>query len=214
MAVSFDSWAGLQAAVKAWTAIEVPGERAEEFIGLAEDHFQLSVFTPDREETWTLQAAGPSEPLPADFWGFKSAPFIDGPVDVVLRRVTPDGLRAAHPGAPPGTPRHFAIEGSNLLLGPVPANTVVIRATYWKTIPPLGPGTTSNWLLARHPSLYLCGALAEAFAFHLDEAREGKWLARRDELIAEINRAGSRRSSNSGPLVASRPIGQIRNIRA
>ena len=214
MAVSFATWAELQAAIEAWTDIDVSDAQVQEFIGLAEDHFQLSVFTPDREEALSLSADAASEALPSDFWGFKSGPYVDGSPDVVLQRVTPGELRALYPSSPTGTPRHFAIEGETILFGPVPASATAIKGTYWKTIPPLSGAATSNWLLLLHPSLYLYGSLAEAFAFHMDEARELKWMARRDQLIETINRAGSRRASNSGPLVANRHTHNIRNIQA
>src|SRR5690606_15800267 len=118
------------------------------------------------------------------------------------------------PTSQTGTPAHFAIEGQAILFGPAPSSSLTIKGTYWQAIPPLSGSATSNWLLLRHPLLYLCGALAEAFAFHMDEAREGKWMARRDRLIEDINRAGSRRASNSGPLVASAAIGRIGKIQA
>ncbi len=214
MAVSFDTWAELQTAVEAWTNIDVSEAQVQEFIGLAEDHFQMSVFTPDREAALSIAADAASEALPNDFWGFKSGPYVDTACDVVLQRVTPSQLRTLFPTSQTGIPTHFAIEGENILLGPVPSSEVTIKGTYWQTIPALSGSNTSNWLLLLCPSLYLYGSLAEAFAFHMDEAREVKWLARRDQQIENLNKAGIRRSSNSGPLAASTSISRIPNIQA
>lgn len=214
MAVSFTTWALLQTALEEWTSIDVSDAQNQEFISLAEDHFQLTVFTPDREAAFSLSVDAQVEALPTDFWGFKSGPYIDGTTDTVLTRVEPGDLRRTYPGASTGTPGHYAIEGENILFGPTPSTTFTVKGTYWQTIPPLSGSATSNWLLALHPSLYLAGALAEAFAFHMDEAREAKWTLRRDRLIAEINKAGIKRASNSGPLVASHSYGHVRNILA
>jgi hypothetical protein len=213
MAVSFDTWAELQAAVEAWTEIDVSDAQVQEFISLAEDHFQLTVFTPDREEALSITADAQVEALPTDFWGFKSPPYIDSSPDVVLEKLTPGELRATYPTTATGTPAHYAIEGENILFGPTPSSAVTIKGTYYKTIPPLSGSATSNWLLLLHPSLYLYGSLAEAFAFHMDEAREVKWLARRDAAIMNINAAGMRRV-NSGPLTSMHSIQNIPNIQA
>ncbi len=214
MAVSYDTWAELQVAIEAWTDIDVSDAQVQEFIGLAEAHFQRNVFTPDREAAYSLSADAGSEALPTDFWGFKSGPYVDGSPDVVLTRVTPGELRAMFPTSSTGIPTHYAIEGTNILLGPVPSSAQAIKGTYYTTITPLSGAATSNWLLLAHPDLYLAGSLAEAFSFSMDEAREAKWTAKRDAIIADINRSGARRSANSGPLVAKTGIGDVPNIQA
>lgn len=214
MAVSFDTWAELQTAIEAWTDYDFSDAQVQEFIGLAEDHFQLTIFTPDREAALSLTVDAQSEALPTDFWGFKSGPYVDAATDVVLTRLEPGDLRATYPDAMTGTPAHFAIEGENILFGPTPSTSFTVKGTYWQTIPALSGSATSNWLLLLHPRVYLYASLAEAFSFMLDEAREAKYIARRDQAIADINRAGARRSSNSGPLVASHSIGSVPNIQA
>jgi hypothetical protein len=214
MPVSFDTWTELQAAIEAWTDIDVSDAQVQEFIGLAEAHFQRTVFTPDREAAYSLSADAGSEALPDDFWGFKSGPYVDGAPDVVLTRVTPGELRAMYPSGTTGTPSHYAIEGENILFGPVPASATDIKGTYYVTITPLSGSAASNWLLLAHPDLYLAGSLAEAFSFSMDEAREAKWVAKREAIIADINRSGARRAANSGPLVASTGLGNIPNIQA
>jgi hypothetical protein len=137
--------------------------------------------------------------LPADFWGLRSAPAIEG--GRVLARMEPGTLRAAY-GVDAGSPTHFAIEGSLMRLGPTPNDEASIRLPYWTAIPTLGPAQETNWLLAAHPDLYLAAALIEAFTFHMDEARAGFWAKRLTDKLDEVNRAGRRRGSGSGPLAA------------
>ncbi len=192
----------------------VSDEQLEEFIAFAERDFQRRVFTPDREEAYSLSADAQSEALPGDFWGFKSGPYVDASPDVVLTKLSPGDLRATYPSGATGTPAHYAIEGENILFGPIPSSATSIKGTYWKTIPPLASGTTTNWLITDHPDLYLAGTLHYAHLFLLDEARAGLWGSKRDEAIEAINQAGSRRASNSGPLVASHSIGNMPNIQA
>jgi hypothetical protein len=188
----------LSDAIAAWTEQDFSAAQIEQFVALGERVLARTIFTPDREATAMLPAAA-EMPLPADFWGLRSAPAIEG--GAVLVRMEPGALRAAY-GADAGSPAHFAIEGNVMKLGPAPGDTTPIRLHYWAAIPPLGPGQETNWLLAAHPDLYLAASLVEAFTFHMDEARAGFWSRRLADKSEEINRAGRRRGSGSGPLAA------------
>ena len=211
MASDPQSWAELESALGAWLDQDVGAAQLRQFIALAERHLNRSVFTPDRESELSITADAQAEALPTDFWGFKSGPYVDASSDVALVRLTPGDLRATYPDGTTGTPAHYAIEGETILFGPIPSSAA-IKGTYYATIPALGASQSTNWLLTDHPDLYLAAALVEAFAFNMDEARVNFWSARRDDKIADVNRAGARRSANSGPLVATHSIGQIPNI--
>lgn len=210
------TWAALKTSARAWLVdIEsgaISDEQLEEFIAFAERHFQRTVFTPDREEALSITADAQSEALPVDFWGFKSPPYVDGATDSALIKLTPGELRAAYPTGATGTPAHYAIEGTAILFGPVPAGAA-IRGTYYKTIPPLSAGTDTNWLLTDHPDLYLAGLLHHAFLFQMDEGRAQLWAGKMQAAIDDINKAGRRRS-NSGPLRATHSVGHVPNILA
>lgn len=198
MAADPQTLADLRAAIGAWTAQDFSAAQTEQFIALGERVLARSVFTPDREAAIVVPAAAEIA-LPADFWGLRSAPAIEnGPV---LARMEPGALRAAY-GSATGVPAYFAIEGSLMRLGPAPGAAASIRLAYWTAIPPLGPAQPTNWLLAAHSDLYLAAALAEAFAFHMDEGRAGFWSRRLADKTEEVNRAGRRRGSGSGPLAA------------
>lgn len=208
------TYATLQTSVEAWLGQDFEDTQIEEFIALAERHFQRSVFTPDRESALSLTVDAQSEALPADFWGFKSGPYIDGSTDTVLTRLEPGDLRATYPDATTGTPAHYAIEGENILFGPTPGSSITVKGTYYATIAVLSDANTTNWLLTDYPDLYLAGALAEGFLYHMDEARASLWAGKRDAIIDSINKAGMRRSANSGPLTATHSVQSISNIQA
>lgn len=213
MASDPQSWADLQAAVGRWLDQDVSAAQIAEFVALAERHFNRAVFTPDRECAFAILADAQAHALPADFWGFKSPPYVDGARPRPLERVTGAALRRDHAGRGAGIPAYFAIEGENILFAPVPTSSA-IKGTYHATIPALGASQATNWLLTDHPDLYLAAALAEAFAFHMDEARMTFWAARRNEKIEAVNAAGRRRGENSGPLVASAGVASVGNIQA
>jgi hypothetical protein len=204
------TWATLVAALLLWLSEDDGSAQLREFIALGERHLNRAVFTPDREAALSIAAEARSEALPADFWGFKTGPWVDGARQAPLEKVTPGRLRDLHPTAATGVPRHYAIEGETILFGPTPAGAA-IKGLYYAVIPALGDETPSNWLLADHPDAYLAAALAVGFKFHFDEARAAYWEGQRDRLVAEINEAGRRRT-NSGRLAASACVAQVRNI--
>ena len=207
------TWAGLEASLGTWLDQDHSPAQLQEFIALGERALNRLVFTPDREAALSITADAQCEALPADFWGFKSPPYVDGAADSVLERLTPGRLRALYPTPATGTPVHYAIEGETILFGPVPSSAA-IKGTYYAVIPPLGASNPSNWLLDDHPDLYLAAALVEGFAFGMDEARVAFWTARMNAKVEDVNRAGCRRAANSGPLAASAAVRAVANIPA
>lgn len=210
------TWTALKTSARAWLDTDTTGmsdDQIEECIALAERHFQRSVFTPDRESALSITADAAFEALPSDFWGFKSGPYVDGSADVLLERLTPEELRSRYPTTASGVPAAYAIEGTNILFGPIPSSSS-IKGTYYTTISPLNAGTATNWLLTAHPDLYLAGALHYGFTFRMDEQRADRWLQIMQAHIETINRVGRQRSANSGPLAASSRVRQVRNVQA
>jgi hypothetical protein len=211
------TWSALKTSVRDWCDSDTGGisdDRLEECIALAERHFNRTIFTPDREAAFSVSADAQSEALPADFWGFKSGPYVDGTADIVLERLTPGALRAMYPTTGTGTPRHFAIEGENILFGPIPASATAIKGTYYTVISPLSGSTATNWLLTDHPDVYMAGTLYYVFLFRQDRDNAANWLALMGAHIETISRSGRQRSANSGPLAASSQTASVRNIQA
>lgn len=211
------TWTALKTSARAWLDSDTTGisdDQLEECIGLAERHFNRTVYTPDRESAFSISADAQSEALPSDFGGFKSGPYVDGATDVILERVTPGELRSMYPTSATGTPQHYAIEGENILFGPIPASATAIKGTYYAVISPLNGSTATNWLLTDHPDLYLAGTLHYGFTFRMDPEHAGYWLSMMQAHIETINRAGIRRATNSGPLASSSSTSQVRNVQA
>lgn len=183
------------------------------FIGYAENWINREVFSPEREETATLTVTSGVASLPADFGGVKMV-YVDGTTDYVLAPMTPALLRASYPTTTTGTPAHFAIEGETILFGPWPASSDTIKLKYIEGITALGEDTASNWLLTDHPDLYVNASLAELYAYTRDTEAEA---FRRNKALAianSINVVGRRRKTNSGPLVASHSVANLRGYQA
>lgn len=207
------TWTALKADIALWLNRDDLTTQIPVFIAYAERHFQRTIFTPDREAALSITADAAFEALPADFWGFKSGPYVDTTADIVLERLTPEALRTMYPMTATGTPRHYAIEGENILFGPNPTSSA-IKGTYYATIAPLASGTATNWLLTDHPDVYLAGALHYAFRYTMDDANANTWLSVMQAHIETINRVARQRSANSGPLAGSSQTRSVRNIQA
>jgi hypothetical protein len=134
------------------------------FIGRAEAHVQRELFSPERQARATLTPVNGVVALPVDFDGVSTV-WINAPVARVLAAVTPSALRRRYSTAAMGTPRHFAIDGETMLLGPVPGEGQTIALTYIEGIAALGPGQATNWLLRDHPDVYVGASLAELYEF-------------------------------------------------
>lgn len=171
-----------------------------EMIAEAETIFQREVFAPERMETATLSFTGQSASLPSDFWGLRTI-YLDATTDIVLEKVTLSFLRSMYPTTATGTPKVYAIEGETIWLGPPPSSGDV-EISYWETIPALGDSQSTNWLLTDHPDLYVHASLAELNDYVRDYDEANRHRAKASAIVESINRAGRRRTINSGPLAA------------
>lgn len=71
-----------------------------------------------------------------------------------------------------GQPVIFTEEGNSIFLGPTPDVAYTGRILYYKKFTALSADTDTNWLLANAPSVYLYGALLEAYSHvrNMDQA--------------------------------------------
>ena len=200
------TWAELKTTLANWlnrddlSATEIP-----EAIALAERRFQRTVFAPEREAETTLAASAEAVALPADLWGIRAVYLATDP-KVVLEPMTLAELRNAFAAAATGKPQNYAIRGESLMLGPAPDSAYSIKLTYIQTIPALGAGLATNWLLTDHPDVYLFGALHALHLLLADEARAALYDARFRQAAEEVNRSFVRRTSGGAPIRMRAPI--------
>jgi hypothetical protein len=201
------NWTDLQTKVATLSIRDDLADLIPDFIGFAENWMQRELFSPEREASVNLTVVDGVADLPSDFAGLKMV-FVDGDTDNDLDQVTPSRLRQLYPTTTAGIPYHFAIEGETILFGPQPSDGVVLVLKYIEGIPKLGSLQPTNWLLTDHPDLYVNAALAELYEYtrDYDEANRRRTLA--SGIADSIAKAGRRRKTNSGPLVASNPVAQ------
>jgi len=185
------TFAQLQASVARWLDNATLGDRIPELIALAERRFNRILNTPEMEATATLVAA-PSVSLPADLWEVRAA-WIDSDPRRGIEEVTQSVLRSRYPSQAKGMPEVYAVSGGSLLLGPAPDSAYNLILTYKQSIPALSDAVPTNWLLTRHPDIYLWATLLAAEAYLVNDERLGVWKAALDEAIDELIQAANRK---------------------
>jgi hypothetical protein len=185
------TYADLQACLLAWLDDSAANVNPAECIGLAERRLTRLLDTPDMEGKTTLTAASGTIDLPEDFWAMRDCSLATRPA-TMLEPTSPVLLRAAFPDERPGCPKVYALSGSSLLIGPAPDAPYAITISYKQSIPALSDQNPTNWLLSKHPDLYIAGSLAMAEFRGWNDSRLPMLKGWYDELIAEVNDAGKR----------------------
>ncbi|MDV7394022.1 hypothetical protein RZS08_21765, partial [Arthrospira platensis SPKY1] len=76
-----------------------------------------------------------------------------------------------------------------------------VQGVLYSEIPALSNSNPTNWVLDKHKSVYLFGALSEANLYIKNAEEATLWKSRFDGLLDELN-GNSQRDTMNGPLVA------------
>jgi hypothetical protein len=84
-----------------------------------------------------------------------------------LKYIPPSVVEQTYAYRPGGLARDFTIINGDLVMYPVSTNG--IELTYYQKIPTLSDSAPTNWLLTKHPTVYLHGGLAQLALFRRDD---------------------------------------------
>ena len=171
MAIS--TFAELKTAVDAWAdqggALDA---YLEDFIGLATDMFNhgSDMVQPLRvREMVAVSSLTPASgvcTLPTDYLQYRRV-VEKASIRRELTYIAPMVAEQDYADRAGGLSDDFTIVGSSLYMFPVSTND--IELTYFQKIPDLSVSATTNWLLTKHPMIYLHGALMQLALFRRDE---------------------------------------------
>jgi len=193
------TYAELQSSLLAWLDDSAANINPAECIGLAERRLTRLLNVPEMEATTMLDASVPSIDLPPDFREARECALVVSP-RAWLEATVPATLQLLFPSNRVGQPQVYAISGSTLLIAPSPDAAYTIRLVYKQAIPALSDANPTNWLLAKHPDLYLAASLAMAEFRGWNDPRLPLLKSWYDELVAEVNAGGQRARSAGGPI--------------
>lgn len=105
-----------------------------------------------------------------------------------LSYIAPTTVEELYPSRQSGLANNFTIIGSTLYMYPVSSND--IELTYYQKIPALSVSNTTNWLLTKHPTLYLHGGLLQIGLFRNDDALTQRSSAALQSYMAGLRKSG------------------------
>lgn len=200
--MAFSSYAELQTAIASWLARDDLTTYIPDFITLFEATAARKLRVRAMETTASITTTSGSGALPSDFLQVRRLTWT-GSTPVELAYVHPTYLRGLYPSTDSGTPSHYTLEASSVVIRPTDDTTTLQLLYYAKT------GALSSalqWLFNNHPDAYLFGSLAEAHGFNVDMNQLATWKARRDEVFEEIQTQEFRsRSGMSIRLIGAAP---------
>jgi hypothetical protein len=126
--------------------------------------------------------------------------YLNGLYTLPLEALTLNALKNLYPDNRSGIPLAYAIDGPNIVLGPLPNAACTLSLKYKQKIQGLSGSNTTNWLLTKHPDLYLLASLVAAELRGWNDNRLPTLKGATDEMIMEINAAGKKAKIASGPL--------------
>jgi hypothetical protein len=203
MASDPQTWTELKASLAEWLNRSDLTSKIPELIAFAERRFNRVLIVPDREASATATLSSERLALPTDYWALRNI-FLDTDPRTPLTQVTHGEVVDSFDYV--GRPVVYAISGEELVFGPQPDASYTVQIAYYKTIPALGSGQATNWLLTDHPDIYMMGSLLQAEAYLVNDGRIPLWKAALDEAMGELMAAGNRKRVFSSPVRLRSPV--------
>ena len=165
-----------------------------DFISLAEAQMERKLPTQKMVKRANATIDTPFSAIPADLLSVKSLVLTSTAPVQPLVFLTEDELDAKkYVYRTTGKPLYFALVGNQIEVLPAPDTGYTAEVTYVATLPKLSDSNTSNWVLARHPDVYLYGSLLQAAPYLRDDERVGLWSsqyqAAMEDMLVQNERA-------------------------
>ncbi|EIM25749.1 phage adaptor protein [Microvirga lotononidis] len=183
--MALDSYSGLQEA-----ALSVVGREGDSSltayaptaISLVEAKLNRHLRVAEMEATSTGTSDNGMLALPTDYTGWRRVEaFPYGPLEFQ----EPNFLASRFPNGEGGVPKYFTIQGAALITYPAYAGEIALD--YYQKIPALSDINTSNWLLSKHPDVYLFLTVSELYAFAKNYEEAVTWNQRGMTAVEEVN---------------------------
>ena len=156
-----------------------------DFIALCEARYnrELRLRSMEQKQHATTVSGQANYALPTDYLQMREFRLNTNPT-VSLRYVSPKIYEAWNLGS--GEPSFYTIIANEIRLGPAPDGAYDMEMLFWQKFPSLSTTTTTNWMLANSPDIYLYGSLMEMEPFIQNDARTALWAAGYDRAIQTL----------------------------
>ena len=202
--MALSTYAELKASIADWLLRSDLTAVIPDFITLAEADMARNLVHWRMESRTTLSVSSQFTDLPTGFIEATKVSLTDTTarrMESISRAAMQEKREADEDTA--GKPDYYAVTGGQLEVWPSPDDTYSVDFGYMK-FDDLSDSNTSNWVLANHADAYLYGALWQAYAYLMDDERAARWLAKYNEVIANINEDSKRADFGDSPRVPIR----------
>lgn len=174
--MALNSFNALKASIADWLNRDDLTSTIPDFISLAEAQLERRLPVQKRTQRSTATISAQFSSLPSDFVSAKSLVLTSTSPVQPLTFLTEDELDAKKAiYRTSGKPLFFCLIGNQIEVLPAPDTSYTVEITYVATLAKLSDSNTSNWLLERHPDVYLYGSLLQAAPYLRDDERVGLW---------------------------------------
>ena len=191
--MAITNFSELQTAIANWTKRTDQTALLPDFITLAENKFNRLLRTRNMETAATITPSAGVGALPTDYLEFRRL-YINTTPSWELEYLPPEQFYLKYPNTnywSGAISRYFTIEAGNFILSET-ATQNDVKVLYYAKIPALTVSNTTNWLLTAHPDLYLAACLVEANDNAKNEAEMGKWAAKAQMIIDQLDTSDKR----------------------
>lgn len=150
--------------------------------------------------------------LPDDFRELRAIEIQTSPISVPTY-MDPMRLRQNFTASTVGIPKFYTITDGQFQFAPPPESSTTIEIIYAAKIPALTDSNTTNWLLDKHPDVYLAASLAHAQGFLRDDQDAARWNAAWEEGLGEIIFESKMKKAGTQPLQMRPSVNEVLNAR-
>lgn len=171
------NYTDLKAAIASWLArASLPTGVADEVIDMAEAEFNRLIRGQDLKATddFATTAGVEAATLPTDAKLIIAVKHTDDGYPRLLSMRSESEIADLNAGNDTGRPMYWCRGdgASGIRLAPRPDLVYTLEATYYKSLTPLSDAAATNWLLTKHPDLYLLKCLQKACIRLVDTKRK------------------------------------------
>ena len=174
--MALTSYNELKSSVADWLNRDDLTSVIPDFISLTEAQLERRLPVERMVKRATATIDTPFSAVPSDFVSAKSLVLTSTAPVQPLVFLSEDELDAKkYVYRTTGKPLYFTVVGTQFEVLPAPDTEYTAELTYIGTLAKLSDSNTSNWILARHPDVYLYGALMQAAPYLRDDERVALW---------------------------------------
>jgi len=197
--MALNSYSSLKSSIADWLNRDDLTAVIPDFISLAEAQMERRLPTQKMVKRANATIDTPFSAVPSDFLSCKSLVLTSTAPVQQLIFLTEDEVDAKkYVYRTTGKPQYFALIGNQIEVLPAPDTSYTAELTYVATLAKLSDANTSNWILDRHPDLYLYGSLLQAAPYLRDDERVGLWSSQYQAAIEDMLLQNERAAFSQG----------------